>query len=88
MYLKYGFTSVKSLLKKTHTGSHHPRRGAQQLGRAGGGQATQLCEGSARRGPQVPGSRPPHLHDAQEEGQLRRGGGEGGAQEEIGEVVS
>ena len=48
MYLKYGFTSVKSLLKKTHTGSHHPRRGAQQLGRAGGGQATQLCEGSRR----------------------------------------
>ena len=26
-------------------------------------------------------------HDAHEEGQLRRGGGEGGAQEEMGEVV-
>ena len=34
------------------------------------------------------GSRPPRRQDAQEEGQLRGGGGEGGAQEEIGEVVS
>ena len=43
---------------------------------------------SARRGPQAPGSRPPRRHDAQDEGQLRRGGGEGGAQDEVGEVVS
>ncbi|XP_036870627.2 non-histone chromosomal protein HMG-14 isoform X1 [Manis javanica] len=33
---------------------------------------------SARRGPQATGTRPPRLHDAQEEGQLRRGRGEGG----------
>ena len=31
---------------------------------------------------------PARRHEAREEGQLRRGGGEGGAQEEIGEVVS
>uniref|UniRef100_A0A8D1NMB9 Non-histone chromosomal protein HMG-14 n=1 Tax=Sus scrofa TaxID=9823 RepID=A0A8D1NMB9_PIG len=34
---------------------------------------------SARRGPQAPGTRPRPRHDAQEEGQLRRGGGKGGA---------
>ncbi|KAG5216251.1 hypothetical protein JEQ12_001827 [Ovis aries] len=71
--------------------SHHPRRGSQQLGRReerlrSGYSASRRL--SARRGPQAHGSRPPRRHDAQEEGQLRRGGGEGGAQEEIGEVVS
>ena len=34
------------------------------------------------------GSRPPRRQDAREEGQLRPGGGEGGAREEIGEAVS
>ena len=48
--------------------------------------------GGARRGscqdtPIREGSRPPRRHEAPEEGPLRRGRGEGGAREEIGEVV-
>ena len=69
----------------------HPRRGSQQLGRREERQRSGYSASrrlSARRGPQAPGSRPPRRHDAQEEGQLRRGGSEGGAQEEVGEVVS
>lgn len=38
--------------------------------------------------PQVPGAHLPNHDDAQEEGQLHRGGGECGAQEEISKVVS
>ncbi|XP_039085060.1 non-histone chromosomal protein HMG-14 isoform X1 [Hyaena hyaena] len=61
--------------------SHRPRRGSQQLGRREerqrpGSPASRRL--SARGGPQAPGTRPPRRHDAQEEGQLRRGGGEGG----------
>ena len=56
-------------------------------GRRGSGQATQLREGSGRGAALGTSSRPPRRHDAREEGQLRRGGGEGGAHE-IGEVVS
>ena len=55
-------------------------------GRRGSGQATQLPKAlGAALGT---GSLLPRRHDAQEEGQLRRGGSEGGAQEEIVEVVS
>ena len=67
-----------------------PRRGSPQLGRREerqrpGSPASRRL--SARRGPQAPGTRPPRRRDAQEEGQLRRGGGEGGAQEEMREGV-
>ena len=63
-----------------------------KVGRQAGGEAAvrllsfAKALGSPR--PQAHGSRPPRRHDAQEEGQLRRGGGEGGAQEEIGEIVN
>ena len=56
-------------------------------GRRGSGQATQLPKALGAARPS--GTRlSPAPHDAQEQGQLRWGGGEGGAQEEIFEVVS
>ena len=89
--LKSLLMRVKEGSEKPGLSSHHPRRGSQQHGwreerqRSGYSASRRL---SARRGPQAPGSGPPRRHDAQEEGQFRRGGGEGGAQEEVGEVVS
>ena len=50
--------------------------------------AKALRRAAARRHPACARHAPAPRHDAQEEAQLRRGGGEGGAQEEIGEVVS
>ncbi|KAM7132619.1 non-histone chromosomal protein HMG-14 isoform 2-T2 [Molossus nigricans] len=71
--------------------SHCPHRGSEQLGRREKRQrpgSPGSRSHKARRGPQALSTRPPRCHDAQEEGQLRRGGGQGGAQEEVGEVVS
>ena len=53
--------------------------------RAAGG-ATEARQPSLEKALRAPC--PPRRRDAQEEGRLRRGGGDGGAHEEIGEVVS